>query len=69
MPVRLGHPAQPEGSAQETEIALDIAEPGVIGGVRERIAILVEGIEPPFGPQLFEDTARVAAPRPKVRST
>ncbi len=32
------------------------------GGVGERVAILVEGIEPPFGPQFFEDTARVAAP-------
>ena len=60
--VCLGHPAQPEGSAQEPKIAFDVVEPSVGGGVGERVAILVEGIEPPFGPPFFEDTARVAAP-------
>ena len=48
--VCLGHPAQPEGSAQEPKIAFDVVEPSVGGGVGERVAILVEGIEPPFGP-------------------
>ena len=60
--VCLGHPAQPEGSAQEPKITFDVVEPSVGGGVGERVAILVEGIEPPFGPQLFEDAARMAAP-------
>ena len=62
MPSASVTPRSLRGSAQEPKIAFDVVEPSVGGGVGERVAILVEGIEPPFGPQFFEDTARVAAP-------
>lgn len=53
--------AQAQCSAQEAEIALHIDEPRVVGTVGQRIAVLVEAVEPPLGAQLRENAPRMAA--------
>ena len=59
--VDLPDAAQPQRPAQEAEVALDVVETGVVGAVGARVAVLVEGVETPFGPQCGEDAARVAS--------
>ena len=60
--VHLLHLPQPQCPAQKAEVALDVVEPPVVGAVRARVAVLIEGVESPAGTQLFEDAARMAAP-------
>ena len=54
-------PAQTQRPAQEAEVALDVVETRVLGAVRPGIAVLIEGVEAPFGPQIGKDAARMSA--------
>ena len=59
--VDLRNAPQAQRSAQKAEIALHVMKAPVVGTVGERIAVLVETVEPPFGPQQRKNTARMAA--------
>jgi hypothetical protein len=43
--IDLAHSAQAQGRTQKTEVALDIVEALVVGGIGQRITILVKGEE------------------------
>ena len=59
--VRLHNAAQAQRSAQKAEIALHIAKPPVVGTVGQRVAVLIEAVEPPLRSQQGEDAPRMAA--------
>ena len=60
--IGLGDAAQPQRAPHEAEVALDVVEARVVGPVVVRVAVLVEGVERPLGPEGPEDAARVSAP-------
>ena len=59
--VHLRDAPQPQRAPQEAEITLHIVEPRIVGTVLQRIAVLIEAVETPLGPQCGEDAARMAA--------
>ena len=59
--VHLHDAPQPQRAPQEPEIALHVMKPRIVGTVLQRVAVLVEAIKAPVGPQRGEDSARMAA--------